>query len=46
MHSVFAIPAIIDHGHPGLWVLVSMQYGLLIIIIYDYCYLTTTDPVD
>ena len=46
LHSVFAIPAIIDHGHPVLWDLAGIQHGLLIVIIYDYCYLTMTDPVD
>lgn len=40
------MPAVVDHCHAVLWVLVGIQYAMLLLIVYDYCYLTLEDPVD
>jgi hypothetical protein len=46
LHSVFIVPVLDDIGHAVLWVLLSFHYVLLLVMAYDYLYLTVTDPVD
>jgi hypothetical protein len=46
MHAVFITSATATLQSSILWVLVAVSYGLLVIIIYDYIFLTCTDPVD
>jgi hypothetical protein len=46
LHSVFVVPTLDDIKHVILWILLGFTYGMLLVIIYDFIYLTTTDPVD
>jgi hypothetical protein len=45
-HSVFIVPTLAGIGDPILWTLLGFHYVLLLVIGYDYIYLTTKDPVD
>lgn len=46
LHSVFVVPAIAKQASPILWVLLGSSYLILLLVAYDYCYITCTDPVD
>lgn len=46
MHSVFVVPTLNNLDSPILWVLLGLHYVFLLIIGYDYVFLTTMDPVD
>ena len=46
LHSIFIIPPLDDISHVLLWILLGFHYILLLAIIYDYIYLSATDPVD
>ena len=46
MHSVFITSATATLESPILWVLVSVTYGFLIAMAYDYLFITFKDPVD
>lgn len=45
-HSIFIVPILLKINHSILWILLGFHYALLLVIIYDYIYLTTKDPVD
>lgn len=46
LHAVFITSAAGSINSSILWVLVGFTYGLLVLIGYDYCYLTCMDPAD
>lgn len=46
MHSVFIVSSMGVLNEPILWILLSITYLLLFVILYDYCVLTCSDPVD
>jgi hypothetical protein len=46
LYCVFVVPTLDDIRHAILWVLLGFTFGLLLVIAYDYIFLTVTDPVD
>lgn len=46
LYCVFVIPPLDDIGHAILWVLLALTFLVLLIIAYDYIFLTVEDPVD
>lgn len=46
LYCVFVVPTLDDIRQAILWVLLSFTFGLLLVIAYDYIFLTVTDPVD
>jgi palmitoyltransferase ZDHHC1/11 len=46
LHSLFITSGTASLGFSVLWVLVALSYGLLVLVGYDYCVLTCSDPVD
>jgi hypothetical protein len=46
IHSVFIISPIVASNHPLLWVMLGLHYVAIIIMAYDYLFITFTDPVD
>ena len=46
LHAVFVSSAAPAIQSSILWVIIVFTYGVLILLGYDYCYLTCGDPVD
>jgi hypothetical protein len=46
LHSIFNVAAIRKIDHPILYVLLAINYILLVLIIYVYVRITVFDPVD
>jgi hypothetical protein len=46
LHSVFIVPLVPRISSSILWIMLGFHYATLIMIAYDYLYLTTKDPVD
>ena len=46
LFSTFVTSAAVAIGSEILWTLVGLTYALLLLICYDYCFLTCSDPVD
>ncbi len=45
-HSVFIVPTVKTISNAVLWSMLGFHYALLLVIGYDYIYITTKDPVD
>ncbi len=45
-HSIFIVPTLPGISNSILWTMLGLHYVLLLVIIYDYIYLTIKDPVD
>lgn len=46
LHSVFIVGAIFKIGHPILYVMLGVNYVLVVGLIFTYVQITTQDPVD
>jgi hypothetical protein len=46
LHSVFVVSGLATVDREILWVLLGVTYILLLLIAYDYIFLTCSDPVD
>jgi len=47
LHSIFIVPPIVAViKHAVLIFLLGLHYALILLLIYDYAYLTFKDPVD
>jgi palmitoyltransferase ZDHHC1/11 len=46
LYCVFVIPPLDDISNAILWVMLGVTFAVLLVIAYDYIYLTVADPVD
>lgn len=46
LHGAFITSAAVEIQSSILWTLVGFTYAILALIIYDYLYLSCSDPVD
>lgn len=45
-HSLFIVTTLKSINNVVLWSMLGFHYSLLLVIFYDYIYITTKDPVD
>lgn len=46
LHSLFVTSAAVVLNSSIMWTLVGVTYCLILLMVYDYLFLTCTDPVD
>jgi len=46
LHSIFLVKAITKIDHPVLYILLAINYGLVLGLIITYIQITVFDPVD
>ena len=46
LHAVFITTNAATLQSPYLWTIVAVSYGLLVLMAYDYVFITCNDPVD